>query len=112
GVNALCPHAHVIVYNPDTEQPALNEVALALLQYTPELARADNNTFLLHVTTTLSLFKGPRRLGQRIRATMRALGFTVHLSMAPTAKGAWLLATTPGHRARRALKSTTLNRRL
>ncbi len=112
GVNTLCPQAESFLYNPAAEQRALDAVALTLLQYTPELALADNNTFLLKVTASLALFNGPRRLGQRIRATMHAQSFGIHLSMAPTAKGAWLLATASRPQARRALKQATLQRRL
>ncbi len=100
GVQAIAPTVIVQERDSQRERDALAAVALALLQYTPELASADctadDATLLMDVTASLSAFRGRRALCRRVRDSVHALGFSLRLSMAPTAQGAWLLA----HRAR------------
>lgn len=111
GVNALCPKATLVQYDEHTEARALDEVSLALLQYTPEVALSDNNTLLLDVSASLSLFGGVRALFRRVRSTLNGLGFEALISLAPTAGGAWLLAARPT-RLRRVVHLATLAKRL
>ncbi len=111
GVSALCPSAALIAYETHAEARALNEVSLALLQYTPELAHAEDNTLLLNVSASLRLFGGARRLYRRVQRSLEGLGFAAQCSMAPTAGGAWLLAAHPV-RQRRVVQLSTLGRRL
>lgn len=111
GVSALCPKAMLVQYNEHTEKRALDEVSLALLQYTPEVALSDDNTLLLDVSASLSLFGGVRRLFRRVQSTLEGLGFAARVSMAPTAGGAWLLAARTS-RLRRVLRLPTLAKRL
>lgn len=112
GVHALCPQATLAHYDPHVEARSINEVALALLQYTPQVAQGENNTLLLEVFASLSLFGGVRKLLQRVQASLCALGPTARISLAPTAAGAWLLATCPVARHPRSLRLPTLARRL
>ncbi|CAB3647426.1 Protein ImuB [Achromobacter pestifer] len=112
GVNVLCPTAALIEYDPHAQARARDDAALALLQYTPEVALADADTVLLDVTASLSLFRGIRALCRRVGATVQGLGLSARLSVAPTAGGAWLLATASGARRRRTLKFFTLAKRL
>ncbi|MES2127242.1 MAG: DNA polymerase Y family protein, partial [Pseudomonadota bacterium] len=85
GVLMLAPEASVYERAPEREAQALQAVAMALLQYTPLVAAAEEATLLMDVGASLRLFGGVRALCRRIRANVRALGFTATLSCAPTA---------------------------
>jgi protein ImuB len=91
------------------EAEALQAAALALLQFTPQLAEGEEATLLLDIGASLRLFGGIRALCHRVAQSVRALGFTGTLSCAPTARGAWLLARS---NAGRALTMASLERRL
>lgn len=109
GVLMLLPGARLHERVPAREAAALQAVAMALLQYTPQVTLAEEATLLMDVGASLRLFGGVRALCRRIRASLRALGFVVQLSCAPTARGAWLLARSgAGH----ALGMASLKRRL
>lgn len=119
GVSAIAPHALVQDRHDETEQSALHGIALALLQFTPEVAIAADGVVLLDVTASLRAFNGRLALCRRIRATVLASGFTPHIGMAPTAQGAWLLARyardrTSHHQRhqRRVIRMHSLTRRL
>lgn len=79
------------------EAAALEEVALALLQFTPELTQASAATLLMDVTASLSAFGGRLRLCQRVRRSLHVLGYSVRMGMAPTAQAAWLFAHQRSH---------------
>ncbi len=111
GVSALCPNAKLLQYDSHTEARAINEVSLALLQYTPELALSEDNTLLLDVSASLSLFGGVRRLYRRVQSSLESLGFTARIAIAPTAGGAWLLSARQTQ-WRRVLRLKTLAKRL
>ena len=74
------------------EQQAFDAVALALMQYTPEIAALDQQSLVLEVSASLSLFGGHRQLTRRVHDTVHRLGFSLALGMAPTAQAAWLFA--------------------
>ncbi|MFJ2988946.1 Y-family DNA polymerase [Collimonas sp. NPDC087041] len=116
GVVALAPQAQLCERDLPREQSARDEIALTLLQYTPEVAHAEENTLLLDISASLSAFGGRLALCRRIRDSIQALGFTPQLSMAPTAQGAWLLAYNQPQRQlarqRRSLRLASLRRRL
>jgi protein ImuB len=105
----LMPEARLYERSAAHEAEALHAVAMALLQYTPLVAQAEESTLLIDIGASLRLFGGIRALCRRVRANLRALGFTAALSCAPTARGAWLLAR---RNAGRALKMASLTRRL
>lgn len=109
GAIMLAPHSQFQQRAPEREAEALQAVALALLQYTPQLAQAEDATLLLDVGASLRLFGGIRALCRQVARSVRALGFTGWLSCAPTARGAWLLACS---NAGRALKMGALERKL
>ncbi len=88
----IAPDVLMMPRAPDREQEALDAVALALLQYTPELALGDEATLLMDVSASLSAFGGRLTLCRRVRDSVHALGFSVRLGMAPTAQAAWLFA--------------------
>ncbi len=110
-VQAIAPQVVLQPRDPQREQEAFDAISLALMQYTPEIAAADDRSLLLEVSASLLLFGGHRHLSRRVRASVHRLGFAASLGMAPTAQGAWLFAR---HRSRhrRAVKMNTLQRRL
>ncbi|RJG19092.1 Y-family DNA polymerase [Massilia cavernae] len=109
GVLMLMPEARLYDRTAEREADALHAVAMALLQYTPLVTQAEESTLLIDIGASLRLFGGIRSLCKRIRANMRALGFSAVISCAPTARGAWLLAR---HGGGRALCMPSLVRRL
>lgn len=109
GVLMLMPEARIVERSPEREAEALHAVAMALLQYTPQVAQAEESTLLIDIGASLRLFGGIRALCRRVRASLRALGFSGFLSCAPTARGTWLLAR---RRAGRVLTIASLSRRL
>ncbi|SFA74551.1 protein ImuB [Collimonas sp. OK607] len=117
GVLALTPQALLCERDLAREQGARDDIALTLLQYTPEVAHAEEDSLLLDISASLSAFGGRLALCRRIRESIQALGFTPQVSMAPTAQGAWLLARHRRHapdlaRQRRSLRLASMQRRL
>ncbi len=116
GVTALCPQAILIEHDAQDCARVVQGAALALQQYTPEVALSEQDTLLLEVTASLQLFGGIRPLYRRVRLTLQGLGLSARYAIAPTAGGAWLLANAvaaPGlPRQRRCLRLETLVRRL
>lgn len=98
GVLMLSPDARVHDRSPAREDAAIQAVALALLQYTPLVTLTEESSLCIDIGASLSLFSGIRALCSRVRADLRALGFTARISCAPTARGAWMLARTGGGR--------------
>jgi protein ImuB len=114
-VQAIAPEVLLQQRDPLLEQQTLDAVALALMQYTPEIAAADERSLLLEVSASLMLFGGHRRLSRRVRHSVHALGLSVVLGMAPTAQGAWLLACRRSQDSsphRHAIQVATMRRRL
>ncbi|MFC5461766.1 Y-family DNA polymerase [Massilia niabensis] len=109
GVLMLMPEARIVERSPEREAEALHAVAMALLQYTPQVAQAEEATLLIDIGASLRLFGGIRALCRRVRASLCALGFSGFLSCAPTARGTWMLAR---RRAGRVLTIDSLTRRL
>jgi protein ImuB len=109
GALMLAPQSQFQQRAPQLELEALHAVSMALLQFTPQLAQAEEDTLLLDVGASLRLFGGIRALCRQVAASLRTLGFTAVISCAPTARGAWLLAR--GH-AGRALTMEALVRRM
>jgi len=107
GVLMLEPNAHIHERSPQKEAEALQAVAMAMLQYTPEVAEAEESSLVMGVGASLRLFGGIRSICRRVRADLRALGFTSRVSCAPTARGAWLLARSGGGRV---VKHRTMER--
>lgn len=111
GVTALATNLQLLDRDSSKEQDAINSVALTLLQYTPEVAFAEDDSILLDVTASLSAFGGRLTLCRRIKQSIAVLGFTAQISCAPTARGAWLLARAPrSSRLRRTLKMASMVR--
>ena len=109
GVLMLAPDARIYERSSTSEDQALQAVALALLQYSPLVPLAEESSLLVDIGASLRLFGGIRALCRRVKADMRKLGFSAHLSCAPTARGAWMLARCGGART---IKLATMTRRL
>lgn len=114
GALAIAPEVNLHERDTKHEQDALQSVALALLQYTPHVALEGEGSLLMEVGASLRLFGGPRALCRLACDSVMAQGFTPRIGMAPTARGAWLLARAGGKTTRRgivrALKLSSLQR--
>lgn len=112
GVSAVSPAAIMLDRNLDREEMALDGIATALLQFTPEVTWADDFCILLNVSASLTLFGGPRAICRRIADSVKRLGLSAQLGIAPTANGAWLLSRSSGRRRTLTMKTMTamLNR--
>ena len=97
GALMLAPQVRLLERAPEREAEALQAVAMALLQFTPQVAAAEEATLLMDVGASLRLFGGVRRLCRLVTVRLRGLGFSAALSCAPTARGAWLLARAQAH---------------
>jgi protein ImuB len=111
GALMLAPEARLHERAPEREAEALQAAALALLQFSPLVAAAEEASLLVDIGASLGLFGGVRALCRRIAASLDALGFSATLACAPTARGAWLLARGAAVQGR-ALQRHTLVRRL
>ncbi len=111
GVQAIAPAVLLQPRDQQREAEAFETAALALMQYSPEIAAAGGHVLVLDVTASLSLFGGYRRLWRYVSNSVHALGFSPRLGMAPTAQGAWLLAQ-GRNRRRRTLQMSSLKRQL
>jgi protein ImuB len=109
GALMLAPELRLQERDLTREAEALQAVALALLQYTPQVAQAEEATLLMDIGASLRLFGGIRALHRLIETSLGALGFSAVLACAPTARGAWLLARGG---AGRSLQMASLARRL
>lgn len=109
----VAPGAALREADPQAEAAYLQQLALALLQYTPRLACFDAHTLVLDIGASLRLFGGPRALWRRLGASLAALQARARLGMAPTAAGACMLAWQAGAGTRRrTLHLATLRRLL
>ncbi|KAB0325485.1 DNA polymerase Y family protein [Janthinobacterium sp. PLB04] len=116
GVSAIAPDTVTLERSLEKEALALDAIAMALLQYTPEVTLQDDFSILMDVSASLRLFKGSHAICGAIARSIAALGFTARLGAAPTAQGAWLLARSFRRKGtvfrRRALTMKSLERLL
>lgn len=96
GVLTIAPHTMLLERSPAKEAQALRRVAIALLQFSPNVIEGEEESILIEVSTSLRLFGGLRRLRSRIRGTARTMGFSADIGCAPTAQAAWLHARAGG----------------
>jgi len=92
GVLAVAPDTGILEREVPKEEMALDAIATALMQYTPEITLQADHSLLMDVSASLTLFRGVRALCAHVVRSIESLGFTAHLGVAPTAEGAWLLA--------------------
>jgi protein ImuB len=92
GVRLLAPETALFAREAKREQEALDGLALAALRFSPQAAHAGDGSLLIDAGASLTLFGGPRALCAALRRDIAAMGYTVIVASAPTARGAWLLA--------------------
>ncbi|WP_459906648.1 Y-family DNA polymerase [Caballeronia sp. HLA56] len=109
GVTTLAADALMYDRDPARELDVQREVAFALLRFSPQVAIREEETIIVDVTASLRLFGGIVHVCRQIRETVKTIGVTARMSVAPTGQGAWLLAKC-GHR--RVLKMRSLERHL
>lgn len=91
-VQMLLPDAQIRQRAAERESASLHSAAMALLQFSPQVAAAEQASILLNVGASLSLFGGVRRLRRLVLQSMTTLGLSAAIGVAPTARAAWLLA--------------------
>jgi len=92
GVLTLAPDAAIYDRDELREQHAVCEVATALMQFSPQVTLAAEQTVLVDVSASLRLFGGIRSILRAIRDAIGAFGYSFQTSVSPTGQGAWLLA--------------------
>ncbi|HLV27576.1 MAG TPA: DNA polymerase Y family protein [Burkholderiaceae bacterium] len=97
---------------PPDSDAAMHRLALAMLHYSPNVACFREDSVVLEVAASLSLFGGIRRLCHLVRRTASDLMQAFRLGVAPSATGAWLLAGSPAGIRRRVLRVNSLARNL
>lgn len=105
---AMVPGLLTAPDDPAARRRSLHDIALDLLQYTPNVVCYQDSAVLLEVSASLSLFHGPHNLCRLLRRSLAQPGLTrpgltrldpavprvqTCLGMAPTALGAWVLAS-------------------
>ncbi len=78
--------------SPESCLPHAQTVTPLLLRYSPQLAQPQPGVLLLNLSASLMLFGGLRKLYARIQQDLAPLLAHTRLALAPTARGAWLLA--------------------
>src|SRR5699024_9145334 len=80
----------------------------------PEITMLDSHSIAVHITASLTLFKGPLALSRRIKSALQQTFPAVAMGMAPTAWGAYLLARQVNctGRVARAISQTSMVRHL
>jgi protein ImuB len=109
GVLTLAPGAEIHGRDMAKEESAQREVAMALMQFSPEVSMDRDATIVLDVSASLRLFGGILRLCRRVRSVLDSVGLSARVSVAPTGQGAWLLVQ---HGGRRFLKMHSMGRAL
>jgi protein ImuB len=111
--SSMAPQVRQFVREAERETAFVQQLALALSRYTPQVA-IEPDGVLLEVHASLRLFGGLRSLVRQVRHTARAWGARAHLVVAPTPSAATLLArvTTFPARALRAERAHRLLDRL
>lgn len=94
---SLFPDLVVLEHDPNEEMKALQEAAYAALRFTPNIVLQCSG-LIAEISGSLKLFGGLRKLCRLLNRAVTAQGLQLCVGVAPTAKGAWLLAqSTPPH---------------
>lgn len=95
---ALAPDVFLRDRDAAAEEAALADVATMLLVFTPNASIALPNAVVAEIERSARLFGGVRRLLSQIDAKVRAQGYDVTMTLAPTPTAALLLARGHGPR--------------
>ena len=90
---AFAPKLSVWPYRRGAERAALEGVAAWMCRFTPRVSLQPPQGIVAELEGSLRLFKGATSLLERIRAGIDQMGFSAVLAAAPTARGAWWLAS-------------------
>lgn len=93
-------HAHallrdeprIVEYNPPRDAAALRALAEWAVRFSPIVAPDPPDGLLIDVTGSERLFRGERRLIQRVGRSLNRLGFDCRLAIGPTCGAAWAVA--------------------
>jgi protein ImuB len=88
---ALFSELVVMEQDPNEEMKALHEAAYAALRFTPNIV-LQHSGLVAEVSASLKLFGGLKKLCQLLIKAVSAQGLQLCAGVAPTPKGAWLLA--------------------
>lgn len=77
--------------DPNEEMKALQDAVYAALRFTPNIVLQDSG-LIAEVSTSLKLFGGLKKLCQSLNRAVVSQGLQICTGVAPTARGAWLLA--------------------
>ena len=108
GVLTLAPDTEVRERDAGREHETLSALATGLMQFSPQVTLAAENSVLVDVSASLRLFGGIRSLLRAMERTAHAIGVSASFAIAPTGTGAWILA----QGGARALSQRSLLRRL
>ena len=91
---ALLPNGQVVVesYTPQRDAAALHALAEWTGRFSPIVAPDAPDGLLLDVTGCARLFRGERRLLDRVIESVQRLGFAARAAIAPTFGSAWAVA--------------------
>ncbi|MBA2660506.1 MAG: DNA polymerase Y family protein [Nitrosospira sp.] len=95
---SLFPDLVVVENDPNEEMKALQEAAYAALRFTPHISM-QRSGLIAEVSGSLKLFGGLKKLCQSLNQAAAAQGLQLCVGIAPTSKGAWLLAQSAPLRA-------------
>jgi protein ImuB len=85
---ALAPGLRLRERDAAAETEALLGIAAWAMQCTPGVALDFPDLVLLEVSSSLKLFGGPEKIAARLHQGLTAMGYSVHLAAAPTARAA------------------------
>ncbi|HEX8873637.1 MAG TPA: DNA polymerase Y family protein, partial [Nitrosospira sp.] len=88
---AIFPGLVVVEQDLNEETKALREAAYAALRFTPNIV-LQHAGLIAEVSASLKLFGGLKKLCQSLNRAVTAQGLQICTGVAPTARGAWLLA--------------------
>lgn len=89
--SSMAPQVRQFVREVEREAAFVQQLALALSRYTPQVV-VEPDGVLLEIHASLRLFGGLRSLVRQVRHTTRAWGARARITVAPTAAAASLLA--------------------
>ncbi len=89
---AMCPQLVVATREREAEAALQEQLAMAMQPFTPQLAMPEPDIVVLEVSGSLRLFRGIVALCHRIHQAMKGVPVTVVRGVAPTLRGAMILA--------------------
>lgn len=88
----LCLRLPQSLLTPEASPKQQDDVQAVLLRYSPQLAQAQADLWVLNISASIRLFGGLRRLYHQVQADLQTLVPQPCLALAPTARAACLLA--------------------